>query len=384
MSKLTLSNSPSERRGGGVRRRVGRGDLHVVGAVGHRRRVPHDDGVPQAALERLPGRVSFAAVEHVGTAGGRRCRLPPSTRTSAAPSGRPCGRARVRSGDGVEPDDELGCDGLRPSDVLSSNPAISSSPVEKGRWKTVPGGCTVMLDTVGPQVARQVGGRHRRQHRSRTSLRPCAIPGGLRRGRRALQRRPPLQVARVRAGDLLAVGDRVGLRPRAPGLVRRRRVARAREDLDLARAARSRASGSRPTSRRCRRRARRTRSCRVAARVDASANTFPGIAGGGDDAARTDRGRATSPAAPRRAPAASRAPDRRTGGRSCPPCRCPTRSEPSVSISRSNGQSSVASHSVSHSPSGRMRIDRALRVARRALLRTTSRSRTSPSWRRRP
>src|SRR3972149_1223898 len=32
----------------------------------------------------------------------------------------------------------------RPSDVFSSKPAISASPVEKGRWNTVPAGCTVI------------------------------------------------------------------------------------------------------------------------------------------------------------------------------------------------------------------------------------------------
>ena len=37
----------------------------------------------------------------------------------------------------------------RPSDVLSSKPAISISPVEKGRWNTVPAGCTVIDVTSG-------------------------------------------------------------------------------------------------------------------------------------------------------------------------------------------------------------------------------------------
>src|SRR5687768_8443743 len=61
-------------------------------------------------------------------------------------------RAGADGADGEGPDEVLGCDGLRPSDVLSSNPAISSSPVENGRWKTVPGGCTVMLVMAGRRL----------------------------------------------------------------------------------------------------------------------------------------------------------------------------------------------------------------------------------------
>jgi len=36
--------------------------------------------------------------------------------------------------------------------VFSSKPAISRSPVENGRWKTTPGGCTVMLDITGRRL----------------------------------------------------------------------------------------------------------------------------------------------------------------------------------------------------------------------------------------
>src|SRR5205085_10062386 len=62
---------------------------------------------------------------------------------------------RPSAGAAVAVDDDdppLDCEGLRPSEVLSSNPAISSSPVEKGRWNTVPGGCTVMLETTGRRL----------------------------------------------------------------------------------------------------------------------------------------------------------------------------------------------------------------------------------------
>ena len=49
----------------------------------------------------------------------------------------------------------------------------------------------------------------------------------------AREHRAPLQIARVRTRDLLAVGARVGLRPRAPGFVRVRGVARTRQELHL-------------------------------------------------------------------------------------------------------------------------------------------------------
>src|SRR4029077_12226521 len=45
----------------------------------------------------------------------------------------------------------------------------------------------------------------------------------------------------------------------------------------------------------------------------------------------------------------------------------PTRSDPSASISRSNGQSSAASHSVSHKPSGRIRKIAPLALCERPL-----------------
>jgi len=35
---------------------------------------------------------------------------------------------------------------------LSSKPAISISPVENGRWNTVPGGCTVIPVTSGRRL----------------------------------------------------------------------------------------------------------------------------------------------------------------------------------------------------------------------------------------
>ena len=42
--------------------------------------------------------------------------------------------------------------GARPSEVFSSKPAISSSPVENGRWNTVPAGCTVIEATSGRRL----------------------------------------------------------------------------------------------------------------------------------------------------------------------------------------------------------------------------------------
>ena len=153
MSKLTLSSSPTSAVAGGVRRRVGRGDLHVVGAVGHRRRVPDDDRVPQAALERLPRGFPFAAIEDVELQAIVVVVVGLPDEASAAPSGRPCGRAPAPAADELAPDGRRACCcGLRPSDVFSSKPAISSSPVENGRWNTVPGGCTVMLVTSGRRL----------------------------------------------------------------------------------------------------------------------------------------------------------------------------------------------------------------------------------------
>ena len=74
---------------------------------------------------------------------------------------------------------------------------------------------------VGPPVARQVGRAHRRQHGARAAA-----------GRR--EHRPPLQVARLRAGDGLAGRVAVGGRPVAPGVVGRVRVARPGRDGDRA------------------------------------------------------------------------------------------------------------------------------------------------------
>ena len=56
----------------------------------------------------------------------------------------------------------------RPSGLLSSNPAISISPVENGRWNTVPGGWTVIVDTTG----RRLRGRYAVVTEVRTG--PCA------------------------------------------------------------------------------------------------------------------------------------------------------------------------------------------------------------------
>ncbi len=42
--------------------------------------------------------------------------------------------------------------GDRPSEVFSSKPAISISPVEKGRWKTAPAGWTVIETISGRRL----------------------------------------------------------------------------------------------------------------------------------------------------------------------------------------------------------------------------------------
>ena len=65
---------------------------------------------------------------------------------------RPSGGA----GGGGAPGADWACDGGRPSDVLSSKPAISMSPVEKGLWKIVPGGWTV-IDAIS---GRRLRGRY--------------------------------------------------------------------------------------------------------------------------------------------------------------------------------------------------------------------------------
>ena len=60
----------------------------------------------------------------------------------------------------------------------------------------------------------------------------------------------------------------------------------------------------------------------AAARVGGEREDLAGIAGGGDDAARRVAEERGDLPRRRRAPAASRGPDRRRGGRSCLPCRC--------------------------------------------------------------
>ena len=76
-----------------IRRRVGGDDLHEIGAVRNRRRVPHEDGVAASpcAASSTPSRL------RAGTArrrpGRRRSRRRPSRPASAAPSDTCAGRA---------------------------------------------------------------------------------------------------------------------------------------------------------------------------------------------------------------------------------------------------------------------------------------------------
>ena len=160
---------------------------------------------------------------------------------------------------------------------------------------------------LGPEVARQVRGRHRRQHRPLGAV--------------ARQRRAPLQIPRVRAADRLALGVRVGLRPRAPGFVRRGGVARSRDDLHLAGA-----PGGAPADRAPARDRAGVAHVRLvgafARRRRRQREHLAGIAGGADDAAgrlaqeRRDlpRGGAGEQRRARRIAA--------TAGKSCLPCRC--------------------------------------------------------------
>ncbi len=174
-------------------------------------------------MPRFSGRprgLALAAVEHVGTAADRRWRPQPSRRSSAGPSGRCAGRVAAAGASGPWPGPCWVCAGWRPSDVLSSKPAISGSPLENGRWKTVPGGCTVMLATSG----RRLRGRY-------------AAVTDVRIGDGAPAAVSTARHCRYRALGLVICSPsavRVGLRPGAPGLVRRRGVARAGEDLHLA------------------------------------------------------------------------------------------------------------------------------------------------------
>ena len=65
ISNVVLSIDAGQRGVRRVRRRVRHDNLHRVAAVRHRRRVPHENRIGEAALQRLPGGVAFAAVEHV-------------------------------------------------------------------------------------------------------------------------------------------------------------------------------------------------------------------------------------------------------------------------------------------------------------------------------
>ena len=125
--------------------------LNDIGAVGHRRRVPHDDRIPDARLQRLPGRFAFAAVGDVELQAivVLVLRLPDERLQTFLVD---AAAERRRSGAAARRARRCAWLGGRPSDVLSSKPAISTSPVENGRWKTVPGGCTVIDVTSGRRL----------------------------------------------------------------------------------------------------------------------------------------------------------------------------------------------------------------------------------------
>ena len=97
---------------------------------------------------------------------------------------------------------------------------MGGSPVLSDCWKTVPGGCTVNRVTSGRRFRGRYAAVTPGQHRRRVA------PG--------VQGRPPLQVTRVGAGDGRARRLGVGVRPRAPRVVRNRGVARAARELDAA------------------------------------------------------------------------------------------------------------------------------------------------------
>ena len=93
ISKLLLSSSPASAVSGGIRRRV-RGDhLHDVGAVRHRRRVPHEQRVAQIASSAASTSSRLRGDRTRRSSGRRRSRRRPSRRTSAGPSDRCGGRA---------------------------------------------------------------------------------------------------------------------------------------------------------------------------------------------------------------------------------------------------------------------------------------------------
>ena len=207
-----------ERRGRRVRRRIRGGDPHQVRAVRHRGRVPDEDRIPHAALEDLPRGFAFAAVRHVVlqpvavvVLGLPDERLQPLLINAA--SERRGGRRRSARG-------RLG---------LRRRTAVGRVVLEAGnlhvtgregsledRPRRVDGDRRYLRT----EIARQIRRGHRREHREG--------------GRVGSQHGAPLEIARVRARDLLAVGDAIGLRPAAPCLVGSGGVPRAREDLHLA------------------------------------------------------------------------------------------------------------------------------------------------------
>ena len=170
-----------QRRGRRVRRRVGGDDPQQVAAVGHRRRVPDQDRIGDAALAAAstPSRLRGGRARRRSARRGSRPRR--ARRTSAAPSGTCGGR---------------GSASRRPLRLRCARAAIGRVAVEAGDlriavgngcWNTVPGGWMVIERHPRTQVARQVGGGHRRQQRD--SSRP------------PVEHRAPLQIARARAGD---------------------------------------------------------------------------------------------------------------------------------------------------------------------------------------
>ena len=190
-----------------VRRRVRRDDLHEVGAVGDRRRVPDENRVGRSpcAASSTPFRLRAGRARR--RPGRRRSRRRPSRRASAVPSDRCGGRA---------PTTEPGCAlGGRRQLALRRRLIVEAGELRiAGRERLLKDDARRVDGDrahLRPQVALQVGGGDRGEHRA------VAFAG---------QHGAPLQVARLRAGDRRAVGVGVGRRPRAPGVVGRLGVAR--------------------------------------------------------------------------------------------------------------------------------------------------------------
>ena len=124
MSNAELSSSPSSAAPGVFDASIGRHHLDDVRAVRHRRRVPHEDRFVEIALQRLPRRLAFAAIQNlvpqlvvVGVFGA------PHERLQAALIGAAAERRRCRCRDSAV------ALRMRRSGAWSSKPAMSGSPV---------------------------------------------------------------------------------------------------------------------------------------------------------------------------------------------------------------------------------------------------------------